>query len=159
MRYLKIISFFVVIMLIMGLGTKEIKYTEGIKPGYLAPKINLQGFSLHDDGYTLIQFWAAYNAQSRWTNVCLSNEISRINNSKLRMVSIAFDARESIFEETIKADKLDSLSQLHDISGTNSEIYKKFQLKKGFYNVLVDSQGVIVARDVQPGEIAELLHL
>ncbi len=158
MRYLKLISFIALILLMIGSGTKEIKLTEGINPGNLAPELQLQGISFKENSYRLVQFWAAYDAESRAKNVKIDHAVAGLNVENLQLVSIAFDEKQSIFEETIKADGLDSSTQWNDSLGTQSDIYKTYCLDKGFTNILMNPEGVIIAKNIQPDQIKEYLR-
>lgn len=145
----------------MSAGTKEAQHTKGINPGDLAPGIESLGnesnlrFQNHSGRYTLLNFWAAYDGDSRARNVQLANEINKLSADKIVMCSVSLDERESIFAETVKTDKLDADTQFHDGLGKESELYKKYDLKKGFRNFLIDDKGVIVAANVTPEELAD----
>lgn len=137
--------------------------TVGYKQGNLAPRIeSLNGgenihFQNHSGRYTLINFWAAYDAESRASNVQLQNEAEKMNTNKLRAYSISLDQSESIFSETVRIDQLDVTSQLHDSQGSQSPLYKKYGLKKGLRNFLIDDKGVIVAVNIKPTELSAKL--
>lgn len=147
----------------MSAGTKKAQHTEGVNPGDLAPGIESLGnesnlrFQNHSGRYTLLNFWAAYDAESRARNVQLSNEINKLSSDKIAMCSVSLDERESIFTETVKTDKLDVNTQFHDELGKESELYKKYDLKKGFRNFLINDKGVIIAANVTPAELAEMM--
>jgi hypothetical protein len=154
MRYLIRISLiFGVFFLFGGAGTKEIKLTEGIQPGNLAPEINLQGVNFDENEYVLVQFWAAYDPQSRVENSQMHNAISQSKVSNLRMISISFDENQAVFEGVIKADRLDETSQFHEPLGQKSPIFKNYRLKAGFTNCLINSDGVIVAKNLSPKDL------
>ena len=155
MRYLLKVSLIsVVILLLLGSSdTKEIKLTEGIQPGYLAPGINLQGVNWEQTSYVLVQFWAAYEPQSRVWNTQMHNAITQSGVDDIQLLSISFDESQSVFEGVIKADNLNLTTQFCDPKGRNSELFKIYQLKNGFGNWLIDSKGVIVARNIHPNEI------
>lgn len=144
--------------------TKNAKPVEGVNPGDLAPRINLEEnespihFQNQNGRYTLINFWAAYDAESRARNVRLWNEVNKLNASteKVAMYSISLDEKTSIFEETVKMDKLEGTAQLHERQGYRSDVFKKYQLDKGLKNFLVNDEGVIIAANVTPERLAEL---
>ena len=160
MRYLKWISFTLAIAFVFsGAGPKETKLTEGIQPGNLAPEMNLQGIDLKGDGYVLVQFWAAYDPQSRLENTRMYNVISQSEITGLRMVSVSFDENQAVFQGIIKTDHLDEATQWNDPGGTRSAIFKAYRLKTGFGNWLLDSNGVIVAKNVSPMEVIERISL
>ena len=64
----------------MSSGTKEARPTVGTNPVDLAPRIESLGgesdfiFQNHSGRYTLLNFWAAYDAESRVRNVQLWNK-------------------------------------------------------------------------------------
>ena len=92
-----------VALLGMSAGSKKAKLTEGVNPGDLAPRIEFLGndakASFHNQlgRYTLLNFWAAYDAESRARNVQLANEVNKFGPDKIAMCSISMDEKESIF--------------------------------------------------------------
>jgi hypothetical protein len=154
MRYLRRISLATAIVLLYtGAGTGESKLTEGIQPGNLAPEINLQGVDIKGDGYVLVQFWAAYEPQSRLENAQMHNAISRLETGNLRMISISFDENRAVFQGIVKADRLDEASQWNEAGGTQSALFKTYRLRAGFGNYLLDARGVVVAKNLSPAEV------
>lgn len=157
MRYLSRISFFFLIPLFfIGAGEKDIQLTEGIQPGNLAPEINMQDIDLMNDGYVLVQFWAAYDPQSRVMNTQMHNVISQ-SEANVRLVSISLDKNMAVFRGVIKADHLNASTQFIEPRGENSEIFRKYRLQSGFGNWLIDSNGMIVAKNVSPSEIQNFI--
>lgn len=152
-----------VALLGMSAGSKKAKLTEGVNPGDLAPRIECLGndakASFHNQlgRYTLLNFWAAYDAESRARNVQLANEVNKFGPDKIAMCSISMDEKESIFTETVKIDKLDLSTQFHEGLGKESELYKKYDLRKGFKNFLINDEGVIIAANVTPEKLTEIL--
>lgn len=152
-----------VALLGMSAGSKKAKLTEGVNPGDLAPGIEFLGnggnasFQNQSGRYTLLNFWAAYDAESRARNVQLANEINKFGPDKIAMCSISLDEKESIFTETVKIDKLDLSTQFHEGLGKESELYEKYDLRKGFKNFLINNEGVIIAANVTPEKLTEIL--
>ena len=139
------VLFVAVALLAVSAGTKNAKPTVGINPGDFAPRIESLGtesnfsFQNHSGRYTLLNFWATYDAESRARNVQLWNE------------------KESIFTETVKADKLEGTKQFHEELGRKSELFGKYNLQKGFCNFLIDDKGVIIAANVAPEDLTKVL--
>ena len=117
------VLFVAVALFAVSAGTKNAKPTVGINPGDLAPRIESLGnernfsFQNHSGRYTLLNFWAVYDAESRARNVQLWNEVNKLNSDKIAMYSISLDEKESIFTETVKADKLEGTKQFHEELG------------------------------------------
>ncbi len=152
-----------VAMVIMSSGSKDAKPTTGLNPGDLAPGIkSLENqddlrFQNHSGHYTLLNFWAAYDAESRARNVRLMNEVNKLGSEKLWVCSISLDENRSVFTETVKSDKLDNSTQFLEEQGKKSALYKEYRLHKGFTNYLINDKGVIVACDLTPEKLAEVL--
>jgi hypothetical protein len=150
----------------LSAGTDKASLTEGYRPGNLAPGIMLLGtgaaditFSNNLGNYTLLHFWAAYDAESRMRNVQLWNKLNHGDiSSQVKMVSVSMDKFASVFAETVKADKLEGTVQLHEELGERSEAYRKYGLKKGLRNFLIDDKGVIIATDLTPGRLSEVVN-
>lgn len=142
---------------------KNAKPTVGINPGDFAPRIESLGtesnfsFQNHSGRYTLLNFWATYDAESRARNVQLWNEVNKLSSDKIAMYSISLDEKESIFTETVKADKLEGTKQFHEELGRKSELFGKYNLQKGFCNFLIDDKGVIIAANVAPEDLTKVL--
>ena len=54
-------------------------------------------------------------------------------------------------------DRLDLSTQFHEGLGKESELYKKYDLRKGFKNFLINDEGVIIAANVTPEKLTEIL--
>ena len=143
-----------VALLGMSAGSKKAKLTEGVNPGDLAPRIEFLGndakASFHNQlgRYPLLNFILG---------VQLANEVNKFGPDKIAMCSISMDEKESIFTETVKIDKLDLSTQFHEGLGKDSELYKKYDLRKGFKNFLINDEGVIIAANVTPEKLTEIL--
>ncbi|MDR1098020.1 MAG: thioredoxin family protein [Tannerella sp.] len=144
----------------LSAGTDRAGLTEGCRPGNLASGIKLPGtdaeitFPDSSARYTLLHFWAAYDAESRMRNVQLWNVLRREGRSQVKMVSVSVDRLTSVFAGTVKADRLEGTNQVHEALGEDSEVYKKYGLKKGLRNFLIDGNGVIIATDVTPDRLS-----
>ena len=135
--------------------------TEGLTIGDRAPKFKIcserQLVDLKDlrGKYVLISFWASYDAPSRMQNATLSHVASK--NDKVEMVSVSFDDYKSIFNETIKKDKITTPNCFVETEGEQSELYQTYRLHKGFKNYLLDENGIIIAKDINAKQLAAYL--
>ncbi|MGM9758607.1 MAG: thioredoxin-like domain-containing protein [Parabacteroides sp.] len=150
-------------LVLMASGNKEAKPTVGLNPGDLAPRIESLEKDSHvrfqnqEGRYTLLNFWAVYDAESRMRNVQLSNLAGKCDPQKLILCSVSLDEMKSVFEETIKTDRLEGTIQWQEAAGKASPVYEMYKLNKGFRNFLIDDKGVIVAANVTPNQLEELL--
>jgi AhpC/TSA family. len=158
-----VLSVLLIALLTISASTKETRLTIGVNPGDLAPGIesleSKTGLSFHNHSgrYTLLSFWAAYDAESRVRNVLLSNEVNKLDSQKIALCAVSLDKSRAIFEETLKIDKLDETSQLWEGSDLKSTLYKAYKLNKGLKTFLIDDTGKIIAVNVHPKQLAELL--
>ena len=135
--------------------------TEGLTIGDRAPEFKIcserQLVDLKDlrGKYVLISFWASYDAPSRMQNATLSHVASK--NDKVEMVSVSFDDYKSIFNETIKKDKITTPNCFVETEGEQSELYQTYRLHKGFKNYLLDENGIIIAKDINANQLAAYL--
>lgn len=156
MKHVTSILLAVAVLFLTAFSARDTEISEGLLPGNRAPEIPLQHLSL-DGKYTLLQFWAAYDAESRVDNLLLHNKLSEMNREDVQMISLSFDESLSVFEETVKADKLESTLQFNVPMGRNSNVFKAYRLDKGFRNLLIGPDGIIVAVDVSPEQIQQIL--
>lgn len=135
--------------------------TEGLTIGDRAPEFKIcserQLVDLKDlrGKYVLISFWASYDAPSRMQNATLSHVASK--NDKVEMVSVSFDDYKSIFNETIKKDKITTPNCFVETEGEQSKLYQTYRLHKGFKNYLLDENGIIIAKDINAKQLAAYL--
>jgi len=148
----------------MSAGSDKASFTVGSNPGDIAPRIESLGngsefdFRNHSGRYTLLNFWAVYDAASRVRNVQLWNEVNKLDSERVTMYSVSLDENESVFAGTVKIDGLQGTNQFRDELGKKSMLYKNFALHKGLRNFLINDQGVIIASNVTPDQLTELLE-
>ena len=136
--------------------------TEKLVPGDETPvsvlEFKTQTLNLRaDDGkYTLLSFWAGYDAKSRMKNAELCHALQ--NSDRIKMISVSMDRYESVFRAAVKQDQLESSDCYIETDGRASEIFKEFGLRDGFANYLIDSKGVIVAKNVTAGELTSYMN-
>lgn len=165
MKYLKYLLIVGVIFISLSSNTSRTsRLSEGIYPGNLIPDIkNLEKESgikvnLSDlrGRKVLVNFWAAYDANSHKNNVLFSNLIEK-EDYPVQMLSISFDKNESVFERTLAMDKIDTEYQFL-LKDNASEVFKKYRLESGFKNYLIDENGVIIAMNLSPKELDQVLN-
>ncbi|MDR3268690.1 MAG: thioredoxin family protein [Tannerella sp.] len=150
------------VLLFLSAGSEKASFTEGFRPGNRASRIeygesNLSvDFSNRTGHYTLLNFWAAYDAVSRVHNMQLWRKISALDSTRITLFSISMDENFSVYAETLKADKLDTTNQFYAGRENKSSLYKKYGLKDGFKNFLIDDKGVIVAANVTAEELSNV---
>lgn len=164
MKYLKYFLIVGIVLITSSHTTSTSRISEGIYPGDLMPELKISNESgkmldlKHLKGVkVLVNFWAAYNGESHMKNVQLWNTLQKGKHA-LVMVSVSFDKSKAVFEKTLSIDGINGKYQFLDAKGSDSEIYQKYQLEKGFQNYLIDEKGVIMAINLTPKDLNRLLE-
>jgi len=164
MKYLKYFLIAGIVLIASSYTTRTSRLSEGIYPGDIMPELKLEaktGTDLdlrHLKGVkVLVNFWAAYDAESHMENVLLWNTLQK-KDYPVVMLSVSFDKSKNVFEKTINLDGIDPMYQFCDTRGKDSEIYQKYQLEKGFKNYLIDESGVIMAINLTPKDLEKLFN-
>lgn len=163
---MKYVNFCLVALFSLALSAGSVKNeapSTGYHPGETIPDIVLTDWEgnlqhLHDfkGKKVVVNFWAAYDAQSRATNVQLHNYLE-MNDLDIEFLSVSFDENRNVVEKTLVMDNLEKLSQYVEVNGTQSELYQALQLRKGFKSYLIDETGVITAMNITPHDLKTIL--
>ena len=164
MKYLKYFLLVAIVLITSSYTPRTSRISEGVYPGNLMPELKINNDSgtkldlEHLKGVkVLVSFWAAYDAESHMKNVLLWNALQK-EKHPLVMVSISFDKSKAVFEKTLSIDGINDRYQFLDTKGSDSEIYQKYQLEKGFQNYLIDEKGVIMAINLTPKDLNRILE-
>ena len=137
--------------------------TEKLALGDKAPELvigdnNLQSLNLQNPSgdYTLLSFWASYDAVARMQNAQFNQMVQR--SARVKMVSISFDSYQSVYQAAIRKDGIDTSNCHLEMEGENSPIFKAYDLKGGFKNYLLDKDGVIIAKNLTTDELVSYLN-
>lgn len=163
---MKYVNFCLLAIFSLALSAVSVKRelpSTGYHPGETIPDIvltNSEGTLQHLHDFkgkkVVVNFWAAYDAQSRATNVQLHNYL-KMNHPDIEFLSISFDENRNVVEKTLVMDNLENSSQFYEVNGSRSDLYKEFKLSKGFRNYLIDENGVITAMNLTPGDLSTIL--
>lgn len=112
----------------------------------------------------LLNFWASWDAQSRMNNYRLV-ELSETykdaefyNGQGLEVVSVSLDRYKSPLKKAIETDGTKNFYHICDFKGTESELAKSFDVNRPV-NLLIDSEGKIVARDFNVDALRSALEM
>lgn len=132
-----------------------------IAPDFVIPSMSAESSEQELSGmkgrYVLLSFWATYDAHSRMLNASLSNAL-RVSRANVELVSVSFDEYASVFQETVRQDRIVTPTCFVETEGESSGLYKKYRLSRGFTNYLLDADGVIIAKNVSASELPAYLN-
>ncbi len=125
-------------------------------PGFSLPNLKGESVNLSDikSKVVLVDFWSPMCSHCRIENPHLVDLYNKYKSKGLEIVGINVDGTVDldIWELVIKEDKLD-WTQLRDTVGI-ADVYK---VQRTPFNVLVDSTGVIIAKDLHEKELEDKL--
>lgn len=107
-------------------------------------------------GYTLVDFWASWCGPCRRENPNIVAAYKEFHDKGFNIVGISLDKKK---ENWIKGIQDDNLTWLHvsDLLFWNSAVAKLYGIRAIPGNYLVDSNGIIVARNLQGEELQSTL--
>jgi peroxiredoxin len=108
--------------------------------------------------YTLIHFWASWDNKSLMQIKDLRQLYKRFRKDGLEIVSVSLDDSKTAWENTISVEKMNWVN-LSDLKRWSSVIVKLFDLTYIPQNILIDSKGNIIAKNLNMDEISERLLL
>ncbi|MFG4002115.1 redoxin domain-containing protein [Flavobacterium aquidurense] len=113
-------------------------------------------FSENLKGYTLVDFWASWCAPCRKENPNIVAAYKEYHDKGFNIIGISLDKNKENWIKGIKDDHLDWL-QVSELVYWNSEIAKLYGVRAIPANYLVDSKGIIVARNLRGEELQTTL--
>lgn len=155
----------VIALAIVGVSLSFVTFGPATENGLrIGEKVTNKKCVPNAEKYAFVNFWAAYDAESREENVRFSEVIKRFeacSNNKgesIKSVSVSMDTYESIFEEIVKKDGLSFSDIYREADGFDSQMAKDFKLGSQFGNFLIDAQGQLVAKNITPDEFERMLN-
>lgn len=108
--------------------------------------------------YTLIHFWASWDNKSLMQIKDLRQLYKRFRKDGLEIVSVSLDDSKTAWKNIISVEKMNWVN-LSDLKRWSSVIVKLFDLTYIPQNILIDSKGNIIAKNLNMDEISERLLL
>lgn len=109
---------------------------------------NVIGFEKFRGSVLLIDFWAAWCKPCRKENPHLVKLHNELHTAGFKLVSISLDRQRESWLKAIQKDQLQQWTHLSDLKGWQSDAAKMFNVKAIPYNVLVNKQGRIAAKNL-----------
>ena len=120
------------------------------------PKGNAVRFSENLKGYTLVDFWASWCGPCRKENPNIVAAYKEFHDKGFNILGISLDKKKENWEKGIQDDHLDWL-HVSDLKFWNNEVAKLYGVRAIPANYLVDSKGIIVARNLHGEELQTTL--
>lgn len=130
--------------------------------GYKAPSLvlgksnnGLSPLQQHRGENLLLTFWSSADAQSRLDNMRY-DRLSRLQGGNYIHVSVNLDRSQSVFNSIVAVDNLDRSAHFGTSTDSQETIIKSWRLEDGYHSFLIDPQGIILAVDPDPAQLAKL---
>ncbi len=86
--------------------------------------------------FTLVHFWASYNAQSRVQNIEWNKFFTQTVSDKISYKAISLDPDKEVYERVLELDGLNSLEQFCVQDVRRSEVLGRYALEQGMHSYL-----------------------
>jgi peroxiredoxin len=113
-------------------------------------------FSENLKGYTLIDFWASWCGPCRKENPNVVAAYKEFHDKGFNIIGVSLDKKKENWIKGIKDDNLD-WQHVSDLKFWNSEIAKLYGVRAIPGNYLIDSKGIIVAKNLEGEELKTTL--
>jgi thiol-disulfide isomerase/thioredoxin len=113
----------------------------------------------------LVDFWASWNQPSRKNNqVTLKlyekyRAVSLRKKRKFIVVQISLDTRPNLWRTAISKDNLYWKTHICDFKGWNSPYVSQFKFKRIPTNILIDTSGNVITRDIWGSQLDSALSV
>lgn len=133
--------------------------------GFESPELLLEGVS---DGltidlnslkgrYVLVNFWAAYDAESRLMAHEFESIADRFDSEQLCLLQVNLDQSKRLFREIVRRDKMDAAHQFTVRTDQAGDVKHMFNLESGLQSYLIAPDGKIAAVNPTAAEVKDLI--
>ena len=137
---------------------------ENVQPGkpapdFALPSVNGDSISLSSlrGKYVLVDFWASWCPDCRKSNPQLVGLFQKYRDKNFTLLSVSIDEEPDRWKAAIEKNGL-VWPQVIDIKGWQSEVAKTFAVQWIPTGILIDPQGIILARSTEPAGLEKELE-
>ncbi len=109
--------------------------------------------------FTLVHFWASYDATSRARNIEWNQFFGQTVSDKISYKAISLDPYRAVYQRTLAIDRLREESQLYVDNARREEFLGRYALTEGLHTYLLDDEGTICLIDPSLDELNHFYRL
>jgi thiol-disulfide isomerase/thioredoxin len=112
----------------------------------------------------LIDFWASWNQPSRQHNLSTLKLFERYRALSLRkkikfiVIQVSLDTKPDLFDAAVRKDNLYWRNHICDFKGWRGDLVSAYKIQRIPANFLIDTAGVLVAKDVWESALDKALQ-
>jgi peroxiredoxin len=106
--------------------------------------------------YVLVDFWASWCGPCRAENPNVVSAFEKFKNKKFTVLGVSLDDDKAAWQEAIRADKL-NWQHISDLKKWESTVVSTYQFQGIPFNVLLDTNGIIIAKDLRGQALQDTL--
>ena len=127
-------------------------------PSGKTPELKKLIYNPLDYKYTLVEFWASWCGPCRTENPEWNALLNKYRNKGFQILGVSLDQYPQEWKKAIKKDSLNNWLHVSDLEDpwTCANVLR-YGIQAIPFNVLLDSQGRIVKKDIQPQELDNFL--
>lgn len=128
-------------------------------PNFTLPSVNGDSISLSSlrGKYVLLDFWASWCPDCRKSNPQLVELYQKYKDKNFTLLGVSIDEEPDRWKAAIEKDGL-VWSQVIDVKGWQSEVAKTYAVQWIPTGILIDPQGIILARSSEPAGLEKELE-
>ncbi|GIV29787.1 MAG: thiol:disulfide interchange protein [Bacteroidia bacterium] len=133
-----------------SIGNKIMEFSQASPDGKI---INIRDF---EGKYVLIDFWASWCGPCRMENPYVVAAYNKYKDKGFTILGVSLDQNKNAWLKAIEKDNL-TWTHVSDLKGWNNEVAQAFGISSIPQNILIDKNGIIIAKNLRGTALEEKL--